>query len=133
MRLINAHTLKFEEFYGDRIPKYAILSHTWEEGEVTFQDWQDLEAASTKAGYVKIKGACRRARSDGLDYVWVDTNCIDKTSSAELTEAIDSMFAWYRDSVVCYVYLIDVPPAKVDETYEDLLANLRKSRWFTRG
>jgi hypothetical protein len=68
-----------------------------------------------------------------LDYIWVDTNCIDKTSSAELTEAINSMFAWYRDSAVCYVYLIDVPPARMEDTYKDLLVYLRKSRWFTRG
>jgi hypothetical protein len=133
MRLINARTLKFEEFYGHYIPKYAILSHTWDEGEVTFQDWQDLAAASRRAGYLKINGACRQALRDGLDYVWVDTNCIDKASSAELTEAINSMFAWYRDSAVCYVYLIDVPPAIMEDTYKDLLVYLRKSRWFTRG
>ena len=134
MRLINARTLEFEEKYGDRIPKYAILSHTWEEGEeVTFQEWQDRKAASRKAGYVKIQGACWRALRDGLDYIWVDTNCIDKSSSAELTEAINSMFAWYRDSVVCYAYLADVPPLKVRETFDDLFNHLRKSRWFTRG
>jgi hypothetical protein len=133
MRLLNARTLEFEEFYGDRIPKYAILSHTWEQGEVTFQDWQDHEAASRKAGYVKVRGACQRARRDGLDYVWVDTNCIDKSSSAELTEAINSMFAWYRDSVVCYAYLVDVPPSTGEETYDELMKYLRRSRWFTRG
>jgi hypothetical protein len=133
MRLINVRTLEFEEFYGHFIPKYAILSHTWEEGEVTFQDWKDHKGASRKAGYVKIKGACRRALRDGLDYVWVDTNCIDKSSSAELTEAINSMFAWYRDSVVCYAYLVDVPPSTEGETYDDLLNHLRQSRWFTRG
>jgi hypothetical protein len=133
MRLLNARTLEFEEFYGDRIPKYAILSHTWEKGEVTFQDWQDHKAASRKPGYVKIEGACQRARRDRLDYVWVDTNCIDKSSSAELTEAINSMFAWYRDAVVCYAYLIDVPPSTGKETHDQFMKNLRSSRWFTRG
>ncbi|KAM6510793.1 hypothetical protein FSOLCH5_011238 [Fusarium solani] len=98
MRLINVRTMELEEFYGDQIPKYAILSHTWGQGEVTFQDWKDLDLASQKAGFVKILGACRQADKDLLEYLWMDTNCIDKTSSAELSEAINSMFAWYRDA-----------------------------------
>ncbi|KAH9909538.1 HET-domain-containing protein, partial [Xylariomycetidae sp. FL2044] len=78
-----------------------------------------------KAGYAKILGACRRARADGLTYVWCDTNCIDKRSSAELSEAINSMFAWYRDSAVCYAYLADVEAKRA--------GSLERSRWFTRG
>jgi hypothetical protein len=118
MRLINAHTLEFEEFLGQNIPKYAILSHTWRAGEVTFKGWENREVPARKAGYAKIMGTCRQALEDGLDYVWVDTNCIDKSSSAELTEAINSMFAWYRDAEVCYVYLADVPPWKTRESNE---------------
>lgn len=131
MRLVNTQTLELEEFFGDRIPPYAILSHTWEDGEVTFQDWQDLHAASRKPGYLKIKGACRQARLHDLEYVWVDTNCIDKTSSSELSEAINSMFAWYRDAEVCYVYLVDVP--WVDDRDSDPLKYFRRSRWWSRG
>ncbi|KAK3317764.1 heterokaryon incompatibility protein-domain-containing protein [Cercophora scortea] len=121
MRLINATTLELDFFYGDDIPRYAILSHTWGKEEVTFQDWQSLESAKTKAGFTKIEGACRQAIRDGLEYVWVDTNCIDKSSSSELSEAINSMFAWYRNSQRCYVHLADVTESPLE------------SRWFGRG
>jgi Heterokaryon incompatibility protein (HET) len=132
MRLINTRTLQLEQFFEDRIPGYAILSHTWEEeSEVTFQDWQDIGKASKKFGFVKIQGACRQAIKDGLNYLWVDTNCIDKSSSADLTEAINSMFAWYRDAAVCYAYLVDVPTLDRNDTVP--LKHFRKSRWFTRG
>jgi hypothetical protein len=131
MRLINTETLKLEEFYGDGIPEYAILSHTWEGGEVTFQDWQNLQTASKKAGFTKIAEACQKASKHGLSYLWVDTNCIDKSSSAELTEAINSMFAWYQNSAVCYAYLSDVSISGA--TRADELKQIGNSRWFTRG
>ncbi|KAI1091723.1 HET-domain-containing protein [Rostrohypoxylon terebratum] len=111
MRLIDVTTLELKQFHGDQTPQYAILSHTWDgDNEVTFQEWERRadSAIQRKSGYAKIMGACRRARADGLQYLWCDTNCIDKTSSAELSEAINSMFAWYRDSTVCYAYLADV-------------------------
>ncbi len=77
---------------------------------MTFQDWQGiLQGSLVKAALAKIRGACAQALKDGLEYIWIDTNCIDKTSSAELSETINSMFAWYRDARVCYVYLVDVP------------------------
>lgn len=122
MRLINTSTLEFEEYYGSRIPKYAILSHAWGKEEVSFQDWADRRRRTTKAGYRKILLACDQAKRDRLKYLWVDTNCIDKSSSAELAEAINSMFAWYRDSVICYAYLADYPQR-----------SFINSRWFTRG
>jgi hypothetical protein len=127
MRLVKARTLSLHEFYGDSIPPYAILSHTWGDDEVTFKDWEDRARASKKAGFAKIQGACLKALEHGLDWVWVDTNCIDKTSSAELTEAINSMFDWYARSEVCYAYLGDIPSAGVPA--EDI----GSSRWFTRG
>jgi hypothetical protein len=133
MRLINVRTLALQEFFGDAIPPYAILSHTWNGEEVTYQDWQDLEAASKKAGYRKIKGACQLAEGHGYDWLWVDTNCIDKSSSAELSEAINSMFQWYQKAGRCYAYLIDVE-SSAESIGEDRMAiQLRKSRWFTRG
>lgn len=94
MRLINTRTLKLLEFIGDNIPKrYAILSHRWDDEEVTFQDWQNLRVAKKKKGFFKIDMACKQAQKHDLDYLWVDTNCIDKTSSSELSEAINSMFS----------------------------------------
>jgi len=132
MRLIHAETLALSEFFGTNIPRYAILSHTWGDEEVTFQDWADLDKASRKKGFAKIKGACAKAREHRLEWVWVDTNCIDKTSSAELTEAINSMFQWYAASQICYAYLSDVKSA--NEPDDDVfLSSIRRSRWFTRG
>jgi hypothetical protein len=109
MRLIDTKTLALKEFFGNQIPPYAILSHTWHEEEVSFQDWADQSSASQKKGYKKIFDVCQLAKKNGHDYVWVDTNCIDKSSSSELTEAINSMFKWYQSAQVCYVYLFDVP------------------------
>ena len=78
---------------------------------MSFADWKDLESARKKKGFQKIKFTCNQAKLHNIDHVWVDTNCIDKSSSAELTEAINSMFQWYRDAVICYVYLEDLSVA----------------------
>ena len=141
MRLIEARTLVIKEFFTD-IPPYAILSHTWGDGEVSFQHMQDLEVASKLRGFRKIRGCADLAIAKGHDWIWVDTCCIDKTSSAELSEAINSMFAWYRDSVVCYVYLADVPGITDTMLCDFYTGGPKKlyvhhliacSRWFTRG
>ncbi|KAK3323279.1 heterokaryon incompatibility protein-domain-containing protein, partial [Cercophora scortea] len=137
MWLINSHNYSLENFLHHP-PQYAILSHTWEDGEVSFDDMKDLGVAMNKAGWKKIAETCRMAEDRGLDYAWVDTCCIDKTSSAELTEAINSMFKWYSRSTVCYVYLSDlyVPLAGVPgsrENNEALHNDLNYCRWFTRG
>ncbi|KAI9167916.1 Vegetative incompatibility protein [Paramyrothecium foliicola] len=93
MRLINVKTLEIEEFFDIDTPPYAILSHTWlPEGEVTLGDWMDKRNRRFLPGYAKIEKACEETIKDNLEYLWVDTNCIDKSSSAELTEAINSMF-----------------------------------------
>ncbi|KAF5357412.1 hypothetical protein D9758_005959 [Tetrapyrgos nigripes] len=91
MRLLNTKTLKLEEFYAD-IPRYAILSHTWEKEEVTFQDIQNLQIARLKVGYAKVWNACARARNHDFEWIWIDSCCINKESSAELSEAINSMY-----------------------------------------
>ncbi|KAK4186942.1 HET-domain-containing protein [Podospora australis] len=122
MRLINTATLIFEEFIGSHIPPYAILSHTWEDDEVTFSDFA-RPYRDRKAGWDKIAQSCRLALKEGLRYAWVDTCCIDKSSSAELTEAINSMFRWYGRAKVCYAYLADLEPGK----------EMKDCRWFTRG
>jgi hypothetical protein len=124
MRLLNATNLQLEEFPSDDIPSYAILSHRWESEEVTFQDLCEGRGVNM-AGYSKITGCCRQAAFDGWHYAWVDSCCIDKSSSAELSEAINSMFEWYRNAQVCYAYLSDVGP-EPSSTFE-------QSKWFTRG
>lgn len=129
MRLLNSTTLQLHEFFGATIPPYAILSHTWEDDEVSFQDMHD-EVGIQKAGYHKITNCCKTAAADGFEYAWVDTCCINKTSRSELSEAINSMYRWYQYAEVCYVFLSDVPsPANP----RSLHSAFRKSRWFTRG
>ncbi len=120
------------EFFKSTIPEYAILSHTWEEGEVTFEDLQN-GTGTKKAGYKKIRFCAEQAKRDGLQYFWVDTCCIDKSNSAELAEAINSMFRWYRMSTKCYVYLSDVSRTAVNIDELAWESAFRKSRWFTRG
>jgi hypothetical protein len=88
---------------------YAILSHTWGEDdeEVTFEDLKD-GSGKTKNGYKKLRFCGQQAARDGLQYFWVDTCCINKSRDSELSEAINSMFRWYRKAAICYVYLADV-------------------------
>jgi hypothetical protein len=135
MRLLNASTLQLETFAAD-IPKYAILSHTWEDEELLFEDLDPqrnpvpCRLSSGKQTLGKVLHTCEQARRDGLDYVWVDTCCIDKSSSAELSEAINSMFKWYCDANLCYAFLSDV---EVDDDSGSIPAGFLKSRWFTRG
>jgi len=129
MRLLHTKKLKLYEFFGRNIPPYAILSHTWGNGEVSFQELQS-GLGKYKAGYNKIRRCCQMAALDGFQWAWVDTCCIDKTSSSELSEAINSMYTWYRVSEVCYVYLADVP---AHLRTRDTEVAIRKSRWFTRG
>jgi Heterokaryon incompatibility protein (HET) len=129
MRLLNTESMRLEEFHGSNIPPYAILSHTWGKEEVSFQDLVGGDATKLRE-CKKIIGCRNQAVSDGYRYIWVDTCCIDKTSSAELSEAINSMFCWYREAEVCYAYLADVD-IKTDLTH--LQSAIEKSRWFTRG
>lgn len=141
MWLINTTNLSLELFYGENTPAYAILSHTWGDGEVSHQEFQQLkedaphDKTARKDGYQKIAAACEQARDDGYLYIWIDTCCIDKTSSAELTEAINSMFGWYKRSQVCYVYLSDVTTdfEQLVASEDQFEATLRQCRWLTRG
>jgi hypothetical protein len=123
-----------KDLVGDDIPEYAILSHTWgaDTEEITFRDLMD-DTSKSKAGYEKIRFCGEQARRDGLKYFWVDTCCIDKSSSAELAEAINSMFQWYSRAVKCYAYLSDVRVPEHDERQLTWELAFRNSRWFTRG
>src|SRR3569833_2163746 len=143
MRLLHAEKLVLTEFHDYARPRYAILSHTWGEEEVSFQLIHDLEAARSAEGFAKVAACARQALRDGFEWIWVDTCCIDKSSSAELSEAINSMFDWYRNAVVCYVYLADVvlADAEIYSFYGQsdgleksaLGQKFSTSRWLTRG
>ncbi|PWY74471.1 hypothetical protein BO94DRAFT_499895, partial [Aspergillus sclerotioniger CBS 115572] len=124
MRLLYADGpgIRLTEFADVPTTDYAILSHTWEQEEVTFQDMISNNATA-KQGFLKIKGCCETASEQGIKYSWVDTCCIDKASSAELSEAINSMYRWYQEAQICYVYLADV------NSKSDII----RSKWFTRG
>ncbi|KAF2184942.1 HET-domain-containing protein [Zopfia rhizophila CBS 207.26] len=134
MRLLNVNTLELKLFAGNQIPAYAILSHTWDEEEITFEDIanesiaSESAAARCKSGFSKIKGTCERAAYHGYQWVWIDSCCIDKSSSAELQEAINSMWNWYKNANVCYAYLAGVP-----NRLSGWSDQFRRSRWFTRG
>ncbi|KAK4141481.1 ankyrin repeat-containing domain protein [Dichotomopilus funicola] len=121
MRLLNTATGKLETFSDADTPLYAILSHRWTSNKITFQDLHDPHV-QRKEGYSKISNSCRIAAKNGLDYLWIDTCCIDKTNSTELSTAVNSMYQWYRDAVVCFAYLSDVPAV-----------DFARSLWFTRG
>ena len=114
------------------IPRYAILSHTWsvDREEVSFNDMKK-GAGTRKPGYDKIRFCGEQAKRDGWQYFWIDTCCIDKRNSSELQEAINSMFHWYHNAAVCYVYLADV--SKPALSANDWEQSFRGSRWFTRG
>ncbi|KAK0738681.1 hypothetical protein B0T18DRAFT_422585 [Schizothecium vesticola] len=183
MRLINTETLELEEFFGDRIPRYAILSHAWDALEISFQDYSWIlnyehelkdgiidelppkqrarvqgkcEALKKRTGYAKIQSFVSLARGfhtgavdpespyarevrigiPPVDYVWVDTCCINKESSAELSEAINSMHQWYHRAAFCVAYLADVSSGPLyGLTTQEMKSqsDLPHSRWFTRG
>lgn len=130
MRLLHTIKLCFEEFFESSIPVYAILSHRWEEAEVSFQDFEQ-DKKKQGAGYLKILNCCALAKSQGYEWVWIDTCCIDKKSSAELSEAINSMYRWYKNAGICYAYLSDVQIQSVDGRRTVL--GFGKSKWFMRG
>ena len=135
MYLINVNTLKLELFYGEgqAIPPYAILSHTWglEASELSFGDLcgmdGDIEKLRAEIDRTKLLGCCKEAKEQaGVQYIWIDTCCIDKGNTVQRDEAINSMFRWYQQAKVCFAYLADVH--KKDSATEFL-----NSSWFRRG
>ncbi|KAK8064309.1 hypothetical protein PG996_008961 [Apiospora saccharicola] len=141
MRLIDAKTIELVEFIEEAAPKYAILSHRWEEDEVALREveylsrrqWAEMTSQTIRAkkGYVKLQRASALALEHGCQYIWVDTCCIDKTSSAELSEAINSMYRWYKNAVVCIAFLSDA--IAFGSIWKHFHIQCRESLWFTRG
>jgi hypothetical protein len=130
MRLVRfdgGNSFSLVEFDDDQIPPYAILSHRWgaDQDEVTFQDMSEGNYWS-RPSFTKLVFCGSQASQDGLGYFWIDTCCINKSSSAELSESINSMFQWYNKAAKCYAYLADV-------STEHWKAEFKLSSWFTRG
>ncbi|KAI1109290.1 hypothetical protein F5Y14DRAFT_39670 [Nemania sp. NC0429] len=138
MRLLTCQDdgkLSFTKDLTSDIPPYATLSHTWgpDGEEVTFKDIIEGTGAH-KDGYKKIQFCREQAASHDLKYFWVDSCCINRSNSTELSEAINSMFRWYRNAIKCYVYLSDVSTDGWKSDSPSLWEPaFRKSRWFTRG
>lgn len=132
MRLLHTTRITVVEFIGAP-PPYAILSHRWEDEEVTLRDLENGRSQQMK-GYEKLRKSCTLASDHGFEYIWIDTCCIDKSSSAELSEAINSMFKWYQDAVICYAFLSDVSTStRAPATSRQDLHEITASQWFTRG
>ena len=127
MYLVNTHLLELEEYDCELDATYCTLSHRWlpAKQEVSFQDIAQLSTCQ-KEGVTKLRSACRIARSLKFDYIWIDTCCIDKSSSAALSEAINSMWKYYETSQVCLAYLADFVIGDSERTFEH-------SSWFTRS
>jgi Heterokaryon incompatibility protein (HET) len=152
MRLLHSTTWKFQDFFDSSIPAYAILSHRWGIDGVSYPL---LQFAISKAkptrpfhlsgdGFRKILKCREQAASDDYECVWVDTCCINKESGAELSEAINSIYRWYRQAGVCYNYLDDVDcdsfgvkderqKVRFNPHWVGLLESVKKSEWSTRG
>ncbi|KAK4552868.1 hypothetical protein LTR86_010000 [Recurvomyces mirabilis] len=128
MRLLKTETLEFVEFTRPP-PRYAILSHRWGKEEVSYAEFASNENRD-RHGRTKIIRCCKIARERKYQYVWIDTCCIDKRSSAELSEAINSMWDWYSQATECIVYLSDVHWSS-DSAH--MLERFERSEWFRRG
>jgi hypothetical protein len=155
MRLLDTSSLDLISVPDDAIPPYAILSHTWgnNQEEVSFQELQELNSVrqrdskalirhpvALKKGFSKIRSSAALALAHGFRFIWIDTCCIDKNSSAELSEAINSMYRWYQGSAVCYAFLSDVRSTSDRTALNPIHGSLpggaedvASSRWFTRG
>lgn len=149
MRLLHAETLEFGEFFDSEIPPYVILSHVWGKDEVSYQmflerhDKKYQEILRRSAGYRKILDFCKygpevwlheyclTANNSVVRWVWIDTCCIDKKSSAELSEAINSMFKWYQNARLCCVHLPDF--GSWHFLMQDNFALFEASKWFRQG
>ncbi|KAI6143511.1 heterokaryon incompatibility protein-domain-containing protein, partial [Pisolithus thermaeus] len=129
------------EELDDATTTYAILSHRWG-AEVNYKEMIGLmkmgeekrEEVKKRLGYHKIIESCEQAAKDGYKWLWIDTCCIDKRSSAELSEAINSMYRWYQNAQICYAYLNDVGestfPTKKDDRFDK---SNGWPEWFVRG
>ena len=150
MRLLHTKTFELKNFFDSSLPEYAILSHRWgsEDEEVSYKQFRKGSVPPDLPGLLKIQAFCRLADRRGFQWAWVDTCCIDKRSSAELSEAINSMYRWYKRSTLCFVHLADVELSddelslklqsekkfwQAPDGWASLRDRFNKSTWFERG
>ena len=136
MRLLNTKNAELQFFSSpEDVPTgYAILSHRWDASDkgIEFNTLYNHTEENAPWGYIpeKIRRFCILAGSLGFEWGWVDSCCINKQDTFELSEAINSMFLWYSRAEVCFVYLADVPGG-CDPW--DQNSPFRTSAWYTRG
>jgi hypothetical protein len=127
MRLLNVHRLEFEEF-NRNVPKYVTTSHRWRAGNEAMISDIRSKHNTDNSGFKKVEGfaQCVRKHMGFVDWMWIDTCCVNQDSSQEVDEAVNSMFQWYSNAEVCLAYLADVSNAKDMDQF-------RRSEWFRRG
>lgn len=137
MRLLHVDTRTFQDFNGSP-PPYAIASHRWTDEEVSYQDFKNVNNNTNlnTAGWRKVRGFCRAVKNlqtlgPKIEWVWIDTCCINKADFTEFSEAINSMFRWYAEAEICITYLPDVK--SLDGNPIDIIRQFRSSVWFLRG
>ncbi|KAI6020594.1 hypothetical protein EDC04DRAFT_404610 [Pisolithus marmoratus] len=136
------HKVEVLKEHDDKTTSYAIVSHRWGT-EVSYEEMiglmkmaeEEREEVKQRGGYHKIIKSCEQAVKDGYKWLWIDTCCIDKRSSSELSEAINSMYRWYQNAQVCYAYLHDVHELQWlnMRNYFSPLKHTSLPEWFMRG
>ena len=143
MRLLNIHDLSFQIFEGEQtLPPYAIASHCWLDEETTYLNVL-TETDTGSPGYKKVDAFCEfikwrnhtlrdldSPKFRKIDWMWIDSCCIDKRNSTEVGENIISMYEYYQNAEECYAYLSDVHAMSLTPECRD---EIQRSRWFTRG
>ena len=121
--------------------QYATMSHCWctaglakeiqfeELNQATLETVRDLR---NRPGYRKIVESCSLTRKQGLEWLWMDTCCIMRESKTELSEAVNSMYQWYRNSEICFAYLHDVKfPFTTEPDAEMFPTSNGRPKWFS--
>ena len=111
MKLLHTQTYRLDEFFDSDYPTYAILSHTWRSSDALSSSHLAYDPRLDRCLPVheKVIQACQKADSHGIHHLWVDSLCIDASSTADIDEAVNGSFRWLRKSALCLAYLDDLP------------------------
>ncbi|CEJ93232.1 hypothetical protein VHEMI08840 [[Torrubiella] hemipterigena] len=132
MKLLQIQTSRIIEILPPNIPKYAILSHTWDvvtklPPPAAIQWAVDVQSKKYLALLPKIIEASRLALEQGIDYLWTDWLCIDSSSSASLEKAVNGALSLLQQCALCIVHLDDLEKDSFDEE------GLAQCRYWTRS
>jgi hypothetical protein len=65
LQRLQGGAFKLTSFYDEHPPLYAILSHTWTEGEEVIHNEVVTSGGKNKAGYDKLRFCAEQAATDG--------------------------------------------------------------------